>query len=56
MVQAFFWISFRLFPTLPPALLTGTATDAVADASETVRLKAQRCYTAPAKATAAAHV
>lgn len=27
-VQAFFWISFRLFPTLPPALLTETAADA----------------------------
>lgn len=26
-MQAFFWISFRLFPTLPPALLTATATD-----------------------------
>lgn len=26
-MQAFFWISFRLFPTLPPALLTATAID-----------------------------
>lgn len=27
-MQAFFWIRFRLFPTLPPALLTAAAIDA----------------------------
>lgn len=27
-MQAFFWISFRLFPTLPPSLLTETTADA----------------------------
>lgn len=26
-MQAFFWISFRLFPTLPPAPLTAAAID-----------------------------
>lgn len=26
-MQAFFWISFRLFPTLPPALLTAAVID-----------------------------